>query len=54
MKYNFNASRGKVQSTFLEGGRTNIAYNCLDRNIEQGRGGQPCFLWEVRKPLPGP
>lgn len=39
-----------MQTSFFEGGRTNIAYNCLDRNIEQGRGAQPCFLWEVRMP----
>ncbi len=28
------------------GGRTNIAYNCLDFQIEQGRGEKTAILWE--------
>src|SRR5438552_5168640 len=28
------------------GGRTNLAYNCLDRQIELGRGDKPAILWE--------
>jgi acetyl-CoA synthetase len=45
--FNFDRRRGAVETRFFEGGRTNIAYNCLDRNIREGRGNQPCFLWEV-------
>ena len=47
VRYNFDHRRGAVETHFFQGGRTNIAHNCLDRHIEQGRGGQPCFLWEV-------
>ena len=47
VRYNFDRRRGPVETSFFAGGRTNIAYNCLDRHIEAGRGGQPCFLWEV-------
>ena len=47
MRYNFDHRRGTVETAFFQGGRTNMAYNCLDRHIEAGRGGQPCFLWEV-------
>jgi acetyl-CoA synthetase len=28
------------------GGRTNVAYNCLDRHVEQGRGDKTAILWE--------
>ena len=47
MRFNFDRRKGEVFTTFFDGGRTNICYNALDRHIEQGRGGQPCFLWEV-------
>lgn len=47
MRYNFDRRKGEVFTTFFEGAQTNICYNALDRHIEQGRGSQPCFLWEV-------
>lgn len=47
MQYNFDRRKGEVFTTFFEGAQTNICYNALDRHIEQGRGSQPCFLWEV-------
>ena len=47
MRYNFDRRKGQVYTTFFDGGRTNICYNALDRHVEQGRGSQPCFLWEV-------
>lgn len=28
------------------GGKTNVSYNCLDRNIEQGYGDRTAILWE--------
>src|SRR6266550_702658 len=28
------------------GGKTNLSYNCLDRQIEQGRGDKTAILWE--------
>ena len=51
MRFNFDRRKGEVSTTFFEGARTNICYNALDRHIEQGRGSQPCFLWEVRLPM---
>lgn len=32
------------------GGQTNLCYNALDRQIEQGRGQQAAFLWEGNEP----
>ncbi len=31
---------------WFAGGKTNMSYNCLDRQIEQGRGGKVAILWE--------
>ena len=28
------------------GGKTNIAYNCLDRHLENGRGDKVAIIWE--------
>ena len=28
------------------GGKTNVSYNCLDRNVEQGHGDRVAILWE--------
>ncbi|MBP2707241.1 acetate--CoA ligase [Microbispora sp. RL4-1S] len=28
------------------GGRLNVAYNCVDRHVEEGRGGKVAFYWE--------
>ncbi|MCA9600469.1 MAG: AMP-binding protein, partial [Myxococcales bacterium] len=28
------------------GGTTNLAYNCLDRHVEAGRGDRTAFIWE--------
>ena len=46
VKSNFDRDNGKIEIEYFKGGRTNMAYNCLDRHVKQGRGDQPCFLWE--------
>ena len=45
-KSNFNRDNGKIEVEYFKGGRTNMAYNCLDRHVKDGHGNQPCFLWE--------
>ena len=32
--YNFDMRNGKIFTEWFKGGTTNIAYNCLDRNIQ--------------------
>lgn len=48
MRWNFDRRRGRVETVFFDGGRTNVAYNCLDRHVAAGRGRDTCFLWEVQ------
>lgn len=47
---NFNLDEGDIAVKWFKGGKTNIAYNCLDRHVKEGRGDQPCFLWEGNDP----
>jgi acetyl-CoA synthetase len=35
------------------GGKTNVAYNCLDHQIAQGRGDKTAILWEGEPTSPG-
>jgi acetyl-CoA synthetase len=36
--------------SWFKGGKTNIAYNCLDRNVQLGRGDELAFIWEGNEP----
>jgi acetyl-CoA synthetase len=42
--------QGPIFAEWFKGGRTNIAYNCLDRHVSAGHGDQPCFLFEGNDP----
>ncbi|MEL7088519.1 MAG: acetyl-coenzyme A synthetase N-terminal domain-containing protein, partial [Planctomycetota bacterium] len=35
------------------GATTNLCYNCLDRQIDAGRGDQVAIVWEAEPPAPG-
>jgi acetyl-CoA synthetase len=35
---------------FFEGGKLNVAYNCLDRHVEAGHGKQTALVWEGNNP----
>ena len=41
---------GKIEHTWFRGGRTNVAYNAVDRHVKDGKGDVPCFLWESNDP----
>jgi acetyl-CoA synthetase len=41
-----DASRGLAWPRWFEGGEFNLAANCLDRNIDAGRGAQAAIIWE--------
>ena len=50
MEYNFDVRAGPISISWFKGGTTNLAYNCLDRNVERGLGDSPCFIWEGNEP----
>lgn len=48
MKYNFNVSEGPIEIKFMEGAKTNICYNALDRNVkDKGLEDKIAFYWYV-------
>ena len=50
MSFNFDIRAGPIKIEWFKGGKTNIAYNCLDRNIERGLGQELAFIWEGNEP----
>lgn len=48
--YNFDIRKGPVSVEMFKGGRTNICYNALDKNIKEGLGKDICFYWEGNDP----
>lgn len=43
---NFDARKGDVNIEFFKGAKTNLAYNCLDANINKGLGDKPAIIFE--------
>ena len=37
---------------WFKGGETNLAYNCLERNIQRGRGNRQAIVWENGEGMP--
>ncbi len=35
---------------YYEGGKLNVAYNCLDRHVDDGHGDQTALIWEGNNP----
>ncbi|MFH4979550.1 hypothetical protein AB6A40_006259 [Gnathostoma spinigerum] len=50
LEWNFDHRKGDVFVRFMEGARTNVAYNCLERNIAKGYGSRTAFIWEGNEP----
>src|SRR5208282_3037883 len=38
--------------SWYRGATTNLAYNCLERNIDNGRGNHPAIIWENGEGFP--
>ncbi|KAH7722573.1 acetyl-coenzyme A synthetasecytoplasmic [Aphelenchoides avenae] len=50
LEYNFDHRKGDVFVRFMSGARSNIAYNCLERNIQKGLGSKVAYMWEGNEP----
>ncbi|CEF65699.1 Acetyl-coenzyme A synthetase 2-like, mitochondrial [Strongyloides ratti] len=50
LEWNFNREKGRIFVNFMKGSRTNIAYNCLERNINRGLGNKIAFKFEGNEP----
>lgn len=43
--YNFDVARGPINIKWLEGAKTNIVYNALDRHVKMGHGERVAYFW---------
>ncbi|XP_014601986.1 PREDICTED: acetyl-coenzyme A synthetase [Polistes canadensis] len=43
--YNFDLSKGEIFIKWMEGAKTNISFNLLDRNVNNGKGNEIAFYW---------
>lgn len=51
LSYNFDMTKGPVSIKWMEGAKTNISYNLLDRNVEKkGLKDTVAFYWEGNDP----
>ncbi|CAJ0941981.1 unnamed protein product, partial [Mesorhabditis belari] len=50
LEYNFDSRKGPIFTRFMAGAKTNISYNCLERNIQRGYGDRVAYLWEGNEP----
>ncbi|KAA0718552.1 Acetyl-coenzyme A synthetase, cytoplasmic [Triplophysa tibetana] len=51
LQYNFDVTKGNINVKFMEGARTNICYNVLDRNVhERNLGDKVAYYWEGNSP----
>ncbi|XP_052405651.1 acetyl-coenzyme A synthetase, cytoplasmic-like [Carassius gibelio] len=51
LQYNFDVNKGKIYIKFMEGAKTNICYNVLDRNVhERNLGEKVAYYWEGNSP----
>ncbi|GBM38088.1 Acetyl-coenzyme A synthetase, cytoplasmic [Araneus ventricosus] len=45
LNYNTDVRKGKIFIEWLKGASTNICYNALDRNVQNGHGEQIAYYW---------
>lgn len=45
LEWNFDIRKGNIFIRFMHGARTNVSYNCLERNIARGFGSKIAFYW---------
>uniref|UniRef100_A0AAY4BYM1 Acetyl-coenzyme A synthetase n=1 Tax=Denticeps clupeoides TaxID=299321 RepID=A0AAY4BYM1_9TELE len=51
MQYNFDVTKGNIYIKFMEGAKTNVCYNVLDRNVlERSFGDRVAYYWEGNSP----
>uniref|UniRef100_A0A9J7Y196 Acetyl-coenzyme A synthetase n=1 Tax=Cyprinus carpio carpio TaxID=630221 RepID=A0A9J7Y196_CYPCA len=51
LQFNFDVNKGNIYIKFMEGAKTNICYNVLDRNVhERNLGEKVAYYWEGNSP----
>jgi acetyl-CoA synthetase len=47
---NLDVTKGPIKIEWFKGGKTNICYNAVDRNVETGNGEKVAVYWEGNEP----
>ncbi|CAF2069740.1 unnamed protein product [Rotaria magnacalcarata] len=50
LDYNFDFNKGPIYIKWMEGAKTNICYNCLDKHVLAGFGDRTAYYWEGNDP----
>ncbi|CAI5444563.1 unnamed protein product [Caenorhabditis angaria] len=50
LEWNFDAKKGDIYCKFMDGAKTNISYNCLERNLKRGLGNKIAYIFEGNEP----
>lgn len=50
LEWNFDSKAGNVFCKFMDGAKTNISYNCLERNLKRGLGDKTAYIFEGNEP----
>lgn len=50
LDYNMNVNKGPIYIKWMEGAKTNVSYNLLERNIDRGLAADIAFYWEGNDP----
>ncbi|CAB3403000.1 unnamed protein product [Caenorhabditis bovis] len=50
LEWNFDAKKGPIFCKFMDGAKTNLSYNCLERNIKKGLGNKVAYIFEGNEP----
>lgn len=50
LDYNFDVRNGPIYIKWMQGARTNLCYNAVDRHVASGLGEKVAFYWEGNNP----
>lgn len=45
LEYNFDVRNGPIFIKWMQGAKTNVCYNALDRHVKNGLGNKVAFYW---------
>lgn len=45
LEYNFDLNKGPIFIKWMEGGKTNVCYNALDRHVNNGLNEKIAYYW---------
>jgi len=51
LEYNFDVRNGPIFIKWMQGAKTNVCYNAVDRHVRNGLGDKIAFLWYARLKL---